>query len=120
MQHYSEDHIWVRVLDQTATLGLSRHATAELGELTFVELPNPGARFARGDVFCVVESVKTAADLCCPIRGTVCAVNRLLENQPALLNSSPEDDGWVCRLTDVDPADILHLLTPEQYEALQV
>ena len=117
MRYYSEDHVWVQLCDGIATLGVSLHAAEELGELTFVELPSPGARFARGDVLCVVELVKTAADICCPVGGTVCAVNRLLDDRPARVNSSPEGDGWVCRLADVAPADIPRLLTAEQYEA---
>lgn len=117
MHYYSEDHVWVRLCDGTATLGLSRHAAGELGELTFVELPGPGTRFARGDVLCVVESAKTAADVACPVGGVVCAANRLLQDHPALVNSSPEGDGWVCRLADIDAADVPRLLTAEQYEA---
>ena len=117
MRYYSEDHVWLHVCDRVATLGVSRHAAAELGELTFVELPTPGTRFAHGDVLCVVESVKTAADVCCPVGGTVSAVNRLLHDHPSLVNSSPEADGWVCRLADIVPADIPGLLTAEQYEA---
>jgi glycine cleavage system H protein len=117
MRYDSEDHVWVRLDDGIATLGISRHAAAELGELTFVELPRPGTRLARGDALCVVESVKTAADVPCPLGGTVCAANTLLEDQPALVNSSPEDDGWICRLTDIAPADLTRLLTAPQYEA---
>lgn len=117
MPYYSEDHVWVQVDDRIATLGVSRHAADELGEVTFVELPPPGARLARGDVLCVLESAKTAADVACPLGGTVCAVNRLLDGAPAQVNSSPEGDGWICRLADLDLADIPRLLTAEQYAA---
>ena len=109
--------MWVQLGAGSATLGLSRHAAAELGELTFVELPCSGAPVVRGGVLCVVESVKTAADLCSPVGGTVCDTNRLLEDQPSLINSSPEGEGWVCRLTDVDPVEAASLMTAAQYAA---
>jgi glycine cleavage system H protein len=116
MRYYSEDHMWLDLCEGVATLGVSPHAAAELGELTFVELPTPGTHIARGDVLCVVESLKTAADLCCPVGGTVCAANHLLRDRPAGVNSSPEGEGWICRLTNVAPSDIARLLTAEQYE----
>jgi glycine cleavage system H protein len=118
MRYYSEDHVWLELQVDSATLGLSRHAVTELGELTFVELPTPGSRCARGDVLCVVESRKTAADVCSPVGGTVVAANELLHEQPGLVNASPEAAGWICRLTDIAAVDLTALLSPAQYEAL--
>ncbi len=115
MRYYSEDHVWVEWCNGTATLGISQHAAQELGELTFVELPSPGARLARGELLCVVESVKTAADVSSPVGGTVAAANHLLDAHPERLNASPEDEGWICRLADVPAADLAGLLSPERY-----
>ena len=117
MRYYSEDHVWVEWCNGIATLGISPHAAQELGELTFVELPRPGARVARGEVLCVVESVKTAADVASPVGGTVCTANHLLDDHPERLNASPEDEGWICRLADVPAADLASLLSPERYAA---
>jgi glycine cleavage system H protein len=120
MQYYSEDHVWVRVVGAAVTLGLSRHAAAELGELTFVELPGRGRRVARGDVLCVVESVKTAADVASPVSGVVCEVNERLVETPGLVNSSPEEDGWLCRLREVPDSDLADLIAPAAYAAALV
>jgi glycine cleavage system H protein len=117
MRYYSEDHVWVELCARTATLGLSRHAAAELGKLTFVEPPRLGARIARGETLCVVESVKTAADVSSPVSGTVCATNPLLEEHPDCVNTNPETEGWICRLTEVEPADLAGLLSAECYAA---
>jgi len=117
MRYYSEDHVWVQLDDRVATLGISRHAADELGELTFVELPIQGSHIAAGEVLCVVESVKTAADVACPIAGTVHQVNGRLADEPALVNTHPEADGWICRLRDVCAADLQRLMTARQYEA---
>lgn len=118
MRYYSEDHVWVHLDNGTATLGISRHAAEELGEITFVELPPAGTRVARHDVLCVVESAKTAADVGAPLSGTVAAANRGLEEQPGLVTSSPEDEGWLCTLVDLDPAELSCLLSAEAYAAL--
>lgn len=120
MRYYSEDHVWVCPGPAGATLGLSAHAAAELGELTFVELPRPGTRLAPGDLLCVVESVKTAADVACPIHGVVTEVNHRLVEEPRLVNASPTTDGWICRLAEMASADLAPLLTEEEYEATVV
>jgi len=117
MRYYSEDHVWVGIDGGEATLGISPHAATELGELTFVELPRLGSRVAPGDVLCVVESVKTAADVACPVHGVVTAVNRRLADEPGLVNRSPVGDGWICRLGQLAPADLAKLLSETQYEA---
>ena len=116
VKRYSEDHVWAETGPAGLAVGLSRHAAHELGEITFVELPRPGLRVAAGEVLCVVESVKTAADICTPVGGVVGAVNRRLEAHPGLLNASPEAEGWICRLEGVEAAALESLLEPSQYE----
>ena len=115
---YSEDHLWVRLESGSrATLGISRQAAEEVGEITFVELPALGTPLSPGDVLCVMESVKTAADVTTPIGGIVCEVNRLLDEKPRWVNDSPEETGWLCRLEQVDQAQVQGLMNREQYLA---
>jgi glycine cleavage system H protein len=117
VKRYSDDHVWAEAEAGQVTVGLSRHAAAELGEITFVEMPHPGLKVAPGEALCVIESVKTAADVCTPVGGVVVALNQRLEALPALLNSSPEDQGWICRLGGVEAAALERLMSPEQYAA---
>lgn len=116
MRFFSEDHVWVEMADGTCTLGLSSYAAEELGELTFVELPAIGTSFSTGDVLCVVESVKAASDVICPIGGTVSEVNSLLDISPGLVNAHPENEGWICRLEEVDDSELDALMTDEEYD----
>ena len=116
MKRFSEDHQWVQIDQDMAVIGITAYAAEELGEITFVEVPDVGAVFGPGDTLCVVESSKAAADLFVPIGGTVKEVNAALEKQPALINASPEGDGWICKLEDVDSSELDALMTEEQYE----
>jgi glycine cleavage system H protein len=116
MKRYSEEHQWVELLDGVATVGITAFAAEELGEISFVELPPMGTAFAQGEVLCVVESVKAASDVFCPVAGIVAAVNAQLEDEPALINASPEKDGWICQLREVAQADLEGLMTEEDYE----
>ena len=116
MKMYSEDHVWAECRGGTCTLGVTSYAADELGEVTFVELPDIGASFSPGDALCVVESVKAASDVICPVGGTVTAVNVNLEEAPNLINANPEKEGWICRLEEVDTAEIDTLMTDEEYD----
>lgn len=117
MKYYSEEHEWVEIEDGIATIGITRFAADELGDLTFVELPDIGTRVNQGDTLCVVESVKAASDVFTPIGGVVAEVNADLENDPGRVNASPEADGWICRMKEVDPAEVRTLMTAEGYLA---
>lgn len=117
---YTESHEWARPLDKAGhaghcRIGISSHAAAALGEIAFVELPKVGERLAAGDVFGVVESVKSASDLYLPLGGTIVAVNAQLAGQPGLLNSDPYGAGWIIEIRTDNPADLDNLLTPEEY-----
>lgn len=117
MKRYSEEHVWIDIHENMATVGLTSYAAQELGELTFVELPDKDTSLSAGDVLCVVESAKAASDVVCPVSGTVSAVNDTLEEEPTLVNASPEDEGWICKLDDVDATDIENLLDEDEYDA---
>lgn len=118
MKRYSEEHEWVEVVDGVATVGISAYAAEELGDITFVELPDVGLVVGQGDALCVVESVKAASDVFSPIGGTVQAVNLALEEDPGIVNASADRDGWICKLTEVEESDLDNLMTEEEYEEL--
>jgi len=107
---YTRDHEWVRMeSDGTAVVGITDHAQHQLGELVFVELPDVGRTVRMGDACAVVESVKAASDVYAPLAGNVAAVNEALAGEPALVNGSPFEDGWLFRIrpTEGVPAGLL-------------
>ena len=114
---YTEEHEWVVVDGDTATVGISAHAANELGDITFVEIPDVGLDVSQGDVLTAIESVKAASDVYSPIGGTVAAVNESLEAQPEIVNDSPEQEGWICKLHSVTAEDLENLMTEEAYLA---
>jgi len=115
-KYFSEEHHWVEVQGDAATLGLTAYAVQELGDVTFVELPEVESVLAPGDVLCVVESAKAAVEVLSPLSGAVCEVNQRLDDEPALLNAAPESDGWICRLREFDPEELTALMDEEEYE----
>ena len=116
MKRFSEEHEWVEVKDGVATVGISAYAAEEMGDITFVEMPELAVVLAQGDTMCVIESVKAAQDVFAPIGGTVAEVNQRLVNDPGLINQSPEKDGWICRLEEIDESELDGLMTDAQYE----
>jgi len=117
MRRFSEEHQWIEVANGVGTVGITAYAAEELGEITFVELPDTGASLTQGEPLCVVESVKAASDVFAPIGGTVAEVNGRLEANPALISTSPERDGWICRLRELEMGELDGMMTEEQYEA---
>ncbi len=115
---YRESHEWIKVEGKTATVGISDYAQQQLGDLTYVELPEAGDEFSVDDEVAVVESVKAASDVYAPLSGQVTAVNERLDEQPELVNEDPYGDGWLFKLRLEDPAEIDELLSSEQYEEL--
>lgn len=116
MKYYSVDHEWVEAKNGVAFVGISAHAAEELGDITFVELPQVGAAFKVGDTLGVVESVKAASDVYAAVGGKVSAVNKTIEDNPALVNESPEDQAWFCQLEGVNEADLEKLMKPDAYK----
>jgi glycine cleavage system H protein len=115
MKKYTQDHEWVEIDGDIAIVGISAHAAEELGDITFIELPQIGKDVIVGDVIAVVESVKTASDVYAPISGTVKEVNEELEESPGIVNSSPDKGGWICKIDNIDIAEIEELMTESQY-----
>ena len=116
---YSAEHQWVRLQeDGTAQIGITDTAQNALGDIVFIELPAVGATFAAGEQAALVESVKSASDVYCPIAGEVVAVNGVLDGSPEIVNESPYDAGWFFVIRPAQVQDIETLLTAEQYRAL--
>ncbi|MFA6717091.1 MAG: glycine cleavage system protein GcvH [Victivallales bacterium] len=115
MKYYSEEHEWIMVEDDEATIGISEYAAAELGDITYVELPMEEDDVIVGDTLGVIESVKAASDVYSPITGTVIEINNELEDNPGLINESAEKAGWICKLGNIDVAELDDLMTPDAY-----
>ncbi|MBN1865085.1 MAG: glycine cleavage system protein GcvH [Victivallales bacterium] len=115
MKKYTQDHEWVEIEGDIATVGITEHAAEELGDLTFVELPEKGLDVIVGDKLAMVESVKAASDVYAPISGTVKESNRELEDAPGLINSAAEQEGWICKIENFDVVEIEDLMTANQY-----
>ena len=115
MKYYSEAHEWIMIKDNEATIGISEYAAEELGDITYVELPIEEDDVTVGDTLGVIESVKAASDVYSPIGGTVTEVNSDLEDNPGLINESAEKEGWICKLANIDAAEIGDMMTPDAY-----
>jgi len=114
---YTEDHEWVKIEDDLATMGITDYAQEQLGGLVYVNLPSVGDALTAGDAFGEVESVKSVSELLAPLSGTVSAVNVGLEDAPETLNSDPYDTGWIIKITLSDPAEAAVLMDSAAYEA---
>jgi len=117
MKYYTEEHQWIELDGAVATVGITRFAADELGELSYDELPRLGKEVKGGEALCVVESVKAASDVFMPVTGVISETNTRLETEPELVNSDPEGEGWICKATGVDAAVVSGLMTAEAYQA---
>ena len=113
---YTEDHEWVKVDGEIATVGITDHAQSELGDIIFIEFPEVNDLFERMEPFGTIEAVKTVADLFSPLNGKIIEINKELEDSPELVNSDPYEKGWIVKVS-VDKLDQLNdLLSSESYE----
>ena len=112
---FTDDHEWVYIENNVATVGISEHATQELGEIVFVELPATDKLINQKDEFGTVESVKTVSSLYAPLSGTIKSINSDLENQPELVGESPYVNGWIIKIDISDSKEIDDLMTFEEY-----
>jgi glycine cleavage system H protein len=113
---YTKEHEWVRASGQEAEVGITDFAQGELGDVVFVELPAVGARVTQMKSFGTIDAVKTVSDLFAPVSGEVVAVNTELKENPALINQSPYEKGWMIRIRVANPAEIESLLSADAYE----
>ena len=112
---YSEDHEWIKVEGDIATVGITQHAQDALGDVVFVELPEVGKTYAQKDTAGVVESVKAAADVYMPVSGEIVEINQALADEPSLANSDPMGAGWFFKVKLSNPAEVDTLLDETAY-----
>jgi len=115
--YFTQDHEWISVEGDSATVGITDYAQAQLGDVVFVEVPPAGTEVAKGKEAAVVESVKAASDVYAPVSGTVTEANAALEADPSLVNTAPEGEGWFFKLTLSNPAELEGLMDDTAYKA---
>jgi glycine cleavage system H protein len=113
---YTKEHEWVRVDGGEATIGITKYAAEQLGDVVFVELPESGRKVGAGGEAAVVESVKAASEVYAPVSGEVTASNAALSDDPAKVNADPEGDGWFFKVKLADAGEVAKLMTREQYD----
>ncbi len=116
-RYFTQDHEWIEVDGDTATVGITDYAQEQLGDIVYVELPEVGQALAKGGEFGVVESVKAASEIFAPVAGEVTAVNAALGDQPGSVNEAPEGAGWLIRVKPANKADIEGLMDEAAYKA---
>jgi glycine cleavage system H protein len=115
-RYFTDEHEWIDVVGDVATVGITDYAQGQLGDIVFVELPAPGTAVEKGKDAAVVESVKAASDVYAPITGEVTEVNAALGEDPALVNTSPEADGWFFKMTVGDAGELQGLMDEAAYK----
>jgi glycine cleavage system H protein len=115
--HYTPEHEWIRLDGDTATVGITDFAQGQLGDIVFVELPDAGRQVAKGGEAAVVESVKAASDVYAPVTGEVTEANGALSDDPSLVNTDPEGEGWFFRLRLSDPSELDGLMDAGAYKS---
>ena len=118
MLKFTEDHEWLRVEGDIATVGITAYAQDQLGDLVFVELPAPGARPEKGAPAAVVESVKAASEVYAPVSGEITEINQAIVDDPALVNRDPMGKGWFFKIKIFDLAQVDRLLDEKAYQAM--
>ncbi len=115
MRYYSEDHEWIDVTGEEATIGIAEYAANNMDDVSYVELPEEDDDFIIGDKLGEIEAGDTVIDIYAPISGTVCMVNDALIDEPELINESPEDKGWVCKMINIDTSELNDMMNEDAY-----
>ncbi|MBU2534255.1 MAG: glycine cleavage system protein GcvH [Alphaproteobacteria bacterium] len=118
MLKFTEEHEWLDIDGDIATVGITEHAATELGDLVFVELPDVDASFEKGDAAATVESVKAASEIYAPLRGTITEINPAIVDDPSIVNSDPTKAGWFFKMKLADPSAADDLMDQSAYEAM--
>ena len=113
---YTKEHEWIKIDGSIGVVGITEYAVGQLGDITFVELPAVGREVKQFEVLCGIESVKAAGEIYAPLGGRVVDVNEVLENNPEIVNESPDEKGWMARIDIADPKETDKLLNREQYD----
>lgn len=115
-RYFTEDHEWIQLDGEIATVGITDYAQSQLGDIVFVEVPDEGKVVAKGDDAAVVESVKAASDVYAPVSGTIVEGNPALADEPALVNEDPEGEGWFFKMTLSDTSELDGLMDEGKYQ----
>ncbi|MCB2062268.1 MAG: glycine cleavage system protein GcvH [Novosphingobium sp.] len=115
-RYFTQDHEWIDVSGDVGTVGITDYAQSQLGDITFVELPEVGSAVGKGDSVSVVDSVKAASDVYTPVSGEVVEVNDALGDEPEKVNADAEASGWLFRLTLSDPSELDALMDEAAYQ----
>jgi glycine cleavage system H protein len=113
---FTKEHEWVRIADDSGTIGISDHAQKELGDIVYVELPKPGTKFNSGEPFGSVESVKAVSELFIPVSGEVVEINDELGASPEKINEDPYGAGWIIRIRLLNQDETSDLMSAEEYD----
>ena len=113
---YSKEHEWIKVEGDTATIGITKHATEMLGDIVFAELPDKGSNVEKDGTAGVVESTKAASDVYTPVSGEVVDTNQIIVDDPAKINEDPEGAAWFFKLKLKDPSEMESLMSRDEYE----
>ena len=116
MMKYTKDHEWLKIEGDVATVGITEHATEQLGDLVFVELPEAGASFNQGDTAATVESVKAASDVYAPVSGEITEANQDIVDDPAVVNQDPQGKGWFFKIKLKDKSEVDDLMDEDAYK----
>lgn len=115
---YTEEHEWISLDGDTATIGITDYAQGELGDVVFIELPNPGSQFKQMESFGTIEAVKAVSDLFAPVGGEIVSANEKLNDDPELVNKDPYGEGWMIKIKLADLSEMENLLSAEAYKKL--
>jgi glycine cleavage system H protein len=114
--YFTKEHEWIRIDGETATVGISNHAQEQLGDIVFAEVPEAGRKLSKGQEAAVVESVKAASDVYAPVSGEVIEGNQAVADDPALVNSDPEGQGWFFKVKLDNPGELDGLMDEAAYQ----
>jgi glycine cleavage system H protein len=115
--YYTKEHIWVKIENDVATIGITDYAQSQLGDVVFIELPEVEREVESGEVIATAESIKAVSEIYSPLTGKIISINEDLANEPSLLNSDPYGDGWICDIQMKDLTEIEDLMTADDYRA---
>jgi glycine cleavage system H protein len=115
--YYTKEHIWVKIENDVATIGITEYAQSQLGDVVFIELPEVEREVESGEVIATAESIKAVSEIYSPLTGKIISINEDLANEPSLLNSDPYGDGWICDIQIKDLTEIEDLMTADDYRA---
>jgi len=114
---YTKEHEWAKVDGDTITVGITAHAAEQLGDITFVELPEEGREVEQNGELAVVESIKAASDIYAPVGGKVSEINTELDDAPEKINSDPYGEGWICKISNFNQTEIDNLMSADDYKS---